>query len=316
MTPETPIDAHYTIERVSGNMLLPAASRLAEAASGVQDAGGELLEAARMHAISFRYFWASTTSGEERTVRQACLVVPGAGRTGMCFTTRPTTEAQEHELAAVIDHACTHLPGNVVRLAQALLEPQEGSLIRAYERGGMPTLATLLYLRRSMPTRSEFTDVAPLPEGVELTPYRAGRDDGVLLDVLPRTYEGTLDCPELSHMRRPEDVVASHRAAGAWTPALWWVIREGGRAEGVALFNPMPEQDATELVYFGLTPRMRGRGLGRVLLEHALARLRGRQETWLTCACDERNAPALRVYGSLGMRERERRIALVRVIDA
>jgi GNAT superfamily N-acetyltransferase len=178
----------------------------------------------------------------------------------------------------------------------------------------MPVLATLLYLRRPMLKAKEIVGT-PLPAGVELVPYRPGADESVLVRLLPATYEGTLDCPELSSVRRPIDVVASHRAAGAWTPELWWLIHVDGEAEGVALFNPIPEQDAVELVYFGLTPRVRGRGLGRRLLQHAFERFAHRGEHLITCACDERNAPAMRMYESLGMREAERRIALVRVIE-
>ncbi len=307
-------EARFSIQRVQGDLLLPAASRLAQASSGLENAGGDLLHAAKLHAISFRYFWASTPEPGSKVARQACLVVPGAGRTGMCFTTKPTNDAETDELGAVIEHACKHLPPKVVRLAQALVETTDEVLIRAHTRAGMPPMATLLYLRRAMPQGQEFGSVTPLPEGVELVPYRPGHDDPVLMEVLPRTYEGTLDCPELSNTRRPSDVVASHRAAGAWSPALWWMVRHEGRAEGVALFSAMPEQVGVELVYFGLTPVLRGRGLGRLLLQHTFARLRGRPETHLTCACDERNAPALRMYEALGMYEHERRVALVRVI--
>ncbi|MEM1424382.1 MAG: GNAT family N-acetyltransferase, partial [Planctomycetota bacterium] len=301
-------------KRVAGDLLLPAATRLAEASSGLANAGEELLQAARLHAISFRYFWASVEPGDQNVARQACLIVPGSGRTGMCFTTRPRTSEQEAELASVIDHACRELPGKVVRLAQALLEPHEEALVRSFERAGMPRLATLLYLRRAMPREGAFGELEALPDGVELVRYRPGRDEGVLQGVLPRTYEGTLDCPELSNTRRPEDVVASHRSAGAWTPDLWWLLRVAGSVEGVALFNPMPDQDAVELVYLGLTPDVRGQSLGRRALTHALSRLSDRAERWLTCACDERNAPALALYRGLGMIEHERRIALVRVI--
>ena len=309
-----PVPPSYPIARVSGDLLLPAATRLAQASSGLANAGQELLNAAKLHAISFRYFWASTEPDDPLAARQACLIVPGAGRTGMCFTTRPETPEEEAELASVIDHACRSLPGNVVRIAQTLLETGEASLGRAYTLAGMPKLATLLYLRRAMPRADEFADLQDLPEGVELSGYRPGRDEAALHDVLPRTYEGTLDCPELSNTRLPSDVVTSHRSAGAWTPGLWWFVRVGETVEGVALFNPIPDQDSVELVYFGITPNIRGQSLGYKLLRHATARLVGRSERWVTCACDERNAPALGMYTRFGMREHERRIAHVRVI--
>lgn len=309
--PSTP----FHVRRAAGDLLLPAAERLARASSGLDGAGEQLLAAARLHAISFRYFWASTSDPVSDEARQACLMVPGAGRTGMCFTTRPETDTEADELGAVIEHACRAIPSKTVRLAQALLEPDEAGLIRAHEAGGMPPISTLLYLRRPLPQPGELVR-EELPDDVEVTRYRPGKDDPALLDALPRTYEGTLDCPELSGVRRPADVVASHRAAGAWSPDLWSLIWHRGRVEGVVLMNPMPDQDGVELVYYGLTPVLRGRGLGRVLLHNAAASLAGRHERTFMCACDVRNAPALHVYEKLGMREAERRVALVRVIGA
>ena len=312
----TPTDARFHITRAQGDLLLPAATRLARASSGLDHAGQELLNAAKLHAISFRYFWTSTPEVRSAVARQACLVVPGAGRTGMLFTTKPENDAEVEELSAVIDHACRQLPPKVVRLAQSLVEPGEATLIKAHERGGVRPIATLLYLKRELGRGAANRGLPAFPEGIELTSYRPGRDEKSIVGVLPRTYEGTLDCPELSHTREPSDVLASHRAAGAWTPSLWWLIKHEGKTQGVALFNPIPEQDALELVYFGITPALRGRGLGRVILEHAIVQCASRPERWLTCACDERNTPALRMYGALGMRETERRVALVRLIDS
>lgn len=307
----TPTDARYRITRATGDLLVPAASRLAQASSGLDNAGEQLLAAARLHAISFRHFWVSTDA--DGHARQACLVVPGSGRTGMCFTTRPETPDEVEELARVIDRACASLSDKVVRLAQALVDPGEHAQIEAHTRARMPVLATLLYLKRPMHRKRDVSGES-LPTGVELVGYRPGVDETELAGLLPSTYEGTLDCPELSTVRRPVDVIASHRAAGAWTPDLWWIIHVDGEPNGVALFNPIPEQDAIELVYFGLTPGVRGRGLGARLLRCAFDRFAGRDERFITCACDERNTPAMRMYTALGMLESERRIALVRVI--
>ncbi len=313
-SPASPI----TIQTARGPLLLPAAHRLAEASTGTRGEGERLLEAARLNAISFQHFWASIDPDRPSEARQVCLVVPGSGRTGMFFTSRPRTSEEEHELGRVIRHACDELPRRLVRLAQAIVEPGEEEYVRAYQAGGMPPLATLAYLSRPTPTLREFPEEATradLPPGVTLRGYAGPRDDEILLDLLPRTYEGTMDCPELSNTRPPEDVLASHRATGAWAPELWWIIEREGVPGGAALFNAMPETGTIELVYFGIVPELRGSGAGRRILARCFSSLAGRGQERVTCACDVRNTPALRMYEGIGMEREDERLALVRILE-
>ena len=126
--------------------------------------------------------------------------------------------------------------------------------------------------------------------------------------VLQATYVGSLDMPELEGARALDDVLESHKAAGRFVPERWRLGRVLGDAQAFAilLLAEIPGRNAWEVIYLGLTPAARGRGLGRAVLEHAVDLARG-QVPWLELAVDLRNTPALRLYDSAGFVARERR---------
>jgi ribosomal protein S18 acetylase RimI-like enzyme len=139
--------------------------------------------------------------------------------------------------------------------------------------------------------------------------------EDVLLEALNHSYIDTLDCPELCGLRETRDVLASHRDTGEFDPRTWWVLFLKGQARGCALFSNCPELHSAELVYLGLAPDLRGRGLGRLMLSKGLDELRQQHPTWaMTLAVDHRNGPALRLYASLGFKPFGERVALVRPV--
>ena len=301
--------------------MLPAAvQRLVEAASsGGPEAVGHFLKAAKAHDIDLKRMWASIdigaggAKGDGARVREVSLVVPGSGRTAMFFTSRPDTPDRVDELGAVIGHACDQC-GDVARVGQALLEEREEPLAGAFERGGFQRIARLWYLMRPCPRPGELGEAREAwPEGITVRPWSQGDDPG-LVRALERSYEDTLDCPELSKIRRPEEVLESHRAAGRWEARFWWIIRRAGQPEGAMLFNPSPASGTVELVYLGLSPALRGHGLGSALLTYGLAHLTERSEQSVTCAVDQRNTPACRLYERFGFARFDERIALVRAL--
>src|SRR5690606_10894238 len=93
---------------------------------------------------------------------------------------------------------------------------------------------------------------------------------------------------------------------------LWTLLFERGRACGALLLNPVQHHRSIELVYLGLARAARGRGFGKLLLQHGLGMLAGRAERIVSLAVDEQNAPALALYRSAGFSLSLRRIALVR----
>lgn len=313
----------WRVLRIPPELRLEAAQALvgrAARAAGIdeQEAGRRFLVSTINHAIDLTHFWGSVENAPGRgelglRVRQAALAVPskpGTGRTAMVFTSHPENEAEQGEVAAVIDGACAEIPG--VRLAQGLLEQDETGALAAFRKAGFRGVGDLLYLRRAW-SPPEPPDGAGWPPGVEVTRWSEG-DDNALALALDRSYVETLDCPELCGLRETRDVLDSHRAAGKWDPALWWLVRSAGEPAGALLLNPSPAQGHVELVYLGLAPELRGRGMARRLMQAGLAALAGRPERDVTLAVDTRNAPALRLYESLGFKAFARRTALVRPI--
>jgi RimJ/RimL family protein N-acetyltransferase len=266
--------------------------------------------------------------GRPVRVRQACLAVPGSGRTAMLVVSGPgpASEAQEHaERVACVEAAYQHLVaersrpgGRDVRLAQALPEPDEPWAVRAYLGAGFRTVGDLAYLRRSMSNLPEQPPHAsPWPEGVGVRTVAdlKGPDRALMLMALDRTYESTLDCPELCGLRDTADVLESHRATGVFDPRLWWLVTLHGHPHGCMLFNNCPEYGSVELVYLGISPQLRGSGIGTRLLTLGLSTLRGVDAEQVTCAVDLRNSPAQRLYARMGFREFGRRVALVRPVE-
>lgn len=173
--------------------------------------------------------------------------------------------------------------------------------------------------------------------------YSARQIDTWLMQALDDSYIDTLDCPELCGLRTSRDVLESHRAVGQQDDRLWWLVFEGevggnlaGQpARGCVLLNATRESDAVELVYLGLGPRLRGRGLSRTLMELALRTVWEHRRTLglapelvdsgshrspmnltggVTCAVDTRNTPALALYERLGFVRFGVRVPMVRAM--
>lgn len=307
----------YRIVRVGGDLRIQAAKRLLGPGRGDSQSAIQMLQAAESHGIDISNLWATVDQNRE-SIRQVCLLVEGSGRSAMVFTSAPIGREQEAELAELLRQITASLRS--VHLVQALLEVDERGARAALLESGFLSVGTLAYMRR--PTRpnpdqavSRVSEIQKggWPDGLILRRYESG-DDDALIEGLERTYEGTLDCPELCGLRRTCDVLESHRATGRWDPDLWWLLEKGGRIEGMLLLNPCPDTGTIELVYLGLAPSLRGHGLGHRLLAHAMADVRGRSEPFVTCAVDERNQPAMRLYRSAGFSEFARRIALVKPV--
>jgi ribosomal protein S18 acetylase RimI-like enzyme len=228
----------------------------------------------------------------------------------MLFCSAPGRQADAQEVASLVDAACSSRPGP--ELVQALLETGTPTLETALVGAGFTRIGTLQYLRRPW-REAPGADGGAWPEGVEVRPWRPG-DDHTLAEALEASYEETRDCPELHGMRRTSDVIESHRSTGRWDPRLWWLVLDAGAPRGALLLNPCPDHGNTELVYLGLAPSLRGRGLAGRVLTMGLAALATRKHRTVACAVDARNAPARKLYESFGFRLFAERIAFVRAV--
>ncbi|MEO1583072.1 MAG: GNAT family N-acetyltransferase [Planctomycetota bacterium] len=314
-----------TAERAEGELLLAAAERIVPPSGNRRDTAKRFLAGASASGLDLSHAFAVIdrgSSGRQAWARQACLAIPGPGRTAMLFVSPPSaadeTEADRVERDACIRASIASLPPERVAVAQALPDPSDHWTTQAFERAGMLQVGDLAYLSRSMHARA--SRPGDLPEGIEIR--QAGHlaepcaERTLMLETLEATYTDTLDCPELCGMRRVEDILESHLAAGLYKAQHWLIATEQGRGIGCSLVSETDDGSTAELVYLGLAPGARGRGLGRRLLESSIWGLRLSKAKRLVCAVDRRNSPALRLYDSFGFDEFASRRAWVKPIGS
>jgi GNAT superfamily N-acetyltransferase len=260
---------------------------------------------------------------EDGSVGEVAQVVPSSGRTAGVYLAPVWRASQDprwvqQQRTAVIGAACEALArgeyGETV-LAQGLLEPLETEAAGAYLDAGFEKLAELGYLRRDISRFARYDRPDWSRIGVRVTrmsemPWDTGQ--ALLVRAMEASYTGTLDCPALCGMRTVDDVLASHKSVGAFDPSLWWLVSIDGRPEGCMLLSRFPAHDTVELVYLGVGPGLRGKGIGAGLIELALAELQALGEKSLACAVDLNNAPALTLYKRARFKEFARRVALIR----
>lgn len=239
------------------------------------------------------------------TLLAAALPVFGAGRAALLMLPDATRPAQEKALAEVIRRA-TDDALHTSRLCQVLLDPANRYGLRACFAAGYETLATLVYLQRQ-PGRPPAPPLAP---GVSLLNYNA-RTHPRFAAAIAATYAQSLDCPALAGRRNIEDVIDSHKSAGTFDPALWFLLTRGNENLGVLLMSTH-SGSGIELVYLGLTPPARGHKFGDWLMQLAVSVPATRDMDRITLAVDSDNLPALRLYFRHGFGETYRRVALMR----
>lgn len=229
--------------------------------------------------------------------RVASLFPPVAARADL-------QDCVEALLAAAIEQ----LSAEDIQLAQSLLKDDAGEDAALLLRHGFHRLADLLYmvsLAKDFPTAAPASDLQFVPAPAD--------DERRLAAICERTYEGTLDCPPLNGVRSSADVLAGYRAIGSHQPSLWSIARVDGADVGCLLLADHPDDDQCEIVYAGLVPEARGRGLGVTLTRHAQWQTGQLGRARLVLAVDSANAPAIAAYSAAKFIVWDRRCALFRV---
>ncbi len=201
------------------------------------------------------------------------------------------------------------LPRQGVRIAQALLEVDHGPQAELLQSVGLAHVTDLLYLvslEESFPADQPADELEFLP----YTPLGHAR----LAQVVEQTYHGTLDCPQLNGVRDIEDVLSGYRAVGQFAPSRWLIVVNRGEDVGCLLLADHAELDQWELVYMGLVPEARGRGLGIEIVRYAQWLTRIEHRSRLVLAVDAANEPAIALYSEAGFVAWDRRSVFLRVI--
>lgn len=192
-------------------------------------------------------------------------------------------------------------------IAQSLVTPGDHECEQWLALGGMSHAADLLYLTADV---DSVPITAPqLPFELEaFQPAYTAR----LIDVIQRTYIGTLDCPRIDGLRDTADVLTGYQAVGAYRPELWFFVREQDRDVGCLLINVHPDVFHAEIVYLALAPEVRGHGWGLQLARHALWLARATHCQRAVLAVDGANAPAVALYRAAGFETFDRRAVWLR----
>lgn len=210
---------------------------------------------------------------------------------------RKTCESLLRQLAGLLDRSG-------LKLAHALVPPASDAAAPLLRTGfGLITRVLWMELEDKLPTNRR-------QAGFTVAPYSTDVDTQ-FVKLLERTGIETADCPEVHGIRTGREMLVGHRAVGEFDPVSWRIFSERENEIGLVLLNH--HAGYSEVVYLGVLPEHRGRGLGTQILRDALQAERQRGHTHFKLAVDSRNLPAMRVYRRLGFRVATERELWLRV---
>jgi ribosomal protein S18 acetylase RimI-like enzyme len=241
---------------------------------------------------------------DRRGLVGAMVSVPVPGASGLVWPpqTRDLPDQSVIEDQLIQATACW-LRGQGAKMAQALLTADEQALAHSLERNGFDHITSLWYLRHDLSPSA-----ASLLATDHLT-YRTYRevDRALFHQILLRSYEYTVDCPEVNGVRTIDEIIAGHVAQGRHDPDRWWLALHKGQPVGVMLVVELVESRAWDIAYVGVVPEARRRGHGRELTRKAIEAARAADAGQLTLAVDNRNRAAWNLYRQFGFEPYDQR---------
>jgi ribosomal protein S18 acetylase RimI-like enzyme len=276
----------------------------------------DFLQFSMHRGVDLNNTWVAEQSGR---IVWATLPMVSPGRTMLLLAPggQPRHDGNADVAGTLVDAVCEHFAGRGVQLAQTLADPTDAVAREVFLAHSFGEVAELLYLqadlRRPVPPPK-------LPDHFDWLTY-SDESHAAFARTIVQTYQDSLDCPALNGLRDIEDVIAGHKASGGgpkeFDPAWWFLLREGG-AEPLAvllLARTASPHAAAELVYLGLVPAARGRGIGDIVMRqalHVVSTSATGNVTSLALAVDGHNTRALRLYHRHGMRRVGSKRAFVR----
>ncbi len=256
--------------------------------------------------LSLEFQWVIERNGRARA---ACMLICSPGRCGTVLLSDAIEAADRAAAAGALAELVSTARQQRLRLAQALLEMDfVGTELLA--GAGFARVGELQYMERSIGGVARHRREA----GLEWVTY-GPRVHATFAEVIEASYEGSLDCPALTGVRQIEEVIEAHKAAGVFEPNGWLLLMCDGQPVGVLLLSRVLYRPAMEIVYMGLIRRARGRGLGHVLVQRAIAEAQQRGVGALMLAVDAGNAPARRIYTANGFGTTTARQVWLLVLD-
>ncbi len=232
-----------------------------------------------------------------------------AGRIAVVWPAQVVADETRSTASKLMESLEDYISSMPVDLAQAVLTESHSSEARSLESAGFSHSADLLYLV----CPCENFPSSQIETSLEFDSY-TDKTAQRLVDVILKSYQGTLDCPALDGIRDIQDVLEGYKHVGSFEPGRWFIVRHHQEDVGCLLLADHPDANQWELVYMGLAPEARGNRWGLQIARHALwlANQAGRSQMLL--AVDQDNQPARNAYAAAGFEICDRRSVFLRRI--
>jgi ribosomal protein S18 acetylase RimI-like enzyme len=269
----------------------------------------EFIHFAAQRNVNIRETWVALVGGE---IAWAALPVVSPGRTLLLFSPAHCCARAAAAAAELVERICDFHGHAGVHLAQVLVDPEQSAVREFFGSLGFREMAELIYLNGHAPRGAKTPE---LPTNITWQDY-SEQTHSLFAQAILESYHESQDCPALGGLRDIEDVIAGHKATGEFESGLWRILCENQKPVGVLLLSRIPRADSLELVYLGLSPSVRGRGIGNLLMRQAMHQVVSDGRRRLTLAVDSRNAPALKLYYSHGLQRLTTKMAMIRDLRA
>ncbi len=254
--------------------------------------------------------WVAT---EGKAIVCGAFCVDSPGKTSLVFIPAMSLHVEHQKTMEEVLRRLLQAGGRRgIRMFQAMVPPEaeeDADLLRVC---GFQRLAELIYLERlsTLPIPS-----VPEASGIQWIPYDRS-NHGLFAEVIRQTYVNSLDCPRLAGLRDIEDVIEGHKASGEFDPHKWFLVKHLDEYAGCLLLSSAAGRSGLEVVYMGLVPAFRGRGLGGVLLAKVMQLAFLERVAYVTVAVDASNEPACNLYVRTGFHETLRRVAWILTLNS
>ncbi len=251
---------------------------------------------------------------DRQKIRAVSLVAVSRGNVGFVYYSPPSAPGVDCrllvELVAQLSAACLR---DGLPMVQVFLDPDRTDEIAVLSEAGLEPAARLIEMRRELPARNV---CASMPtEGMSFVDVRGCGLDR-FKQLIAYTYTDSLDCPKLLGRRNMDEVIESHKHTGIFTPAWWNILMVTGEPAGCFLLNRSASETECRMVYIGVIPAFRGRGIGTALLVHAFRVAASAGCGAMRLAVDADNTPALRLYSGVGFYQTSVRQVLAKLSTA
>lgn len=236
-------------------------------------------------------------------------------------SSRPLAVADRREIVTALFAAIdTRFVESHAWIAQSLLATNRKRARQEFSRHGYGYLTDLVFMELAFDetTRLELSGL----EGnrLERLSYDESRKDR-FAKLLEASYVDSTDCPELNGRRNGVQALESHKLSGEFSPEHWNLFVLDGQDVGILLQSEHVGSGGNdhgngggvcEVVYLGLIPSARRKGLGRAILDFGLCQAKAAGCESVMLGVDVRNRAAINMYEHVGFAEFDRRVVHAR----